>query len=335
MPQSPLKRPWSAYVEQALVARQLYQRNVDYLVRDGSVQMVDEFTGRIFPDRLWRDGLHQALEVKEGLAASAELSTAVRIARQRYFCLYQTLCGMTGTASDSQREFWRLYRFPVVVIPLQHPNRRLLLPTRFFVDATAKWRAVVADVKAIHAMGRPILIGSRTIENSQHLAERLGAEGIAYRLLNGMQDQDEATLISQAGQAQAVTIATNMAGRGTDIRLSAGVAELGGLHVIGVEQHESARIDRQLLGRAGRQGDPGSGQFFVSADDSLVRRFAPTLGRAMASMPRRDGEILTDLSREVAAAQQRAEKAAYQVRRRLLAHDRWIDQWLEAMVKDR
>jgi preprotein translocase subunit SecA len=334
-PLPPLKRPWSVYVQQALAARWLFKRDVDYLVKDGKLQMVDEFTGRVHADRFWRDGLHQALEVKEGLAPSAEFATAARISRQRYFRLYATLCGMTGTASGSQREFWRLYRFPVVVIPLQKACRRALLPTRYFVDGPSKWRAVVAAVRAIHATGRPLLIGSRTIENSQELARRLAAEGIPHQLLNGKQDQDEAAIVAGAGQMRAVTIATNMAGRGTDIQLGRGVAQLGGLHVIGVERHESARIDRQLLGRAGRQGDPGSGQFFVSAEDSLIGRFAPALQQAMRSMGAGDGEIHADLGRELAAAQRRAEKAGYLARCRLLAHDHWLDQWLAALAKDR
>ena len=237
--------------------------------------LVDEFTGRIFAERTWRDGLHQAVEAKEGLLASAELRTAARISRQRFFRLYETICGMTGTASGSRREFRRHFGLAVVQIPLRKPDRRETLPPRFFVDAEAKYRAIVAETAAMHRAGRPVLIGSRTIRNSELLAERLAAEGLPLEVLNGKQDRAEAEIIARAGLRGAVTIATNMAGRGTDIVLGPGVAELGGMHVIGVECHESGRIDRQLLGRAGRQGDPGSGRFFIAADDPLLVRFAP------------------------------------------------------------
>ena len=196
---------------------------------------------------------------------------------------------MTGTASGSRREFQRHFGLAVLQIPLRKPSRRETLASRFFVDAESKYRAVVAEVVAIHRAGRPVLIGSRTIRNSELLAERLAAEGVPLELLNGRQDRAEAEIIARAGHRGAVTIATNMAGRGTDIVLGPGVAELGGMHVIGVECHESGRIDRQLLGRAGRQGDPGSGRFFVSADDPLLVRFAPRLSKRMQRMPSKRG----------------------------------------------
>jgi preprotein translocase subunit SecA len=259
------------------------------------------------------------------------LKTAARISRQRFFRLYTSICGMTGTAAGSEREFWRLYRLRVTAIPLRKPCRREILPTRFFGDAESKWQAVVEEVAAVHNTGRPVLVGSRTIENSELLAQGLTAAGVPFQLLNGKQDRQEAEIVAMAGQRGAVTIATNMAGRGTDIRLGAGVADLGGLHVVGVECHESQRIDRQLLGRAGRQGDPGSGRFFVSADDALVRRFGPRLRNRMQRLQHDQGELLQDLSREVAAAQRAAEAAALLQRRQMLALDVWLDEVLAAL----
>ncbi|MGO9111657.1 MAG: preprotein translocase subunit SecA [Thermoguttaceae bacterium] len=321
----PLDRPWAEYIEQALASQYLYERDVDYVVQDGCVMLVDEFTGRIFAERTWRDGLHQAVEAKEGLLTSPELRTAARISRQRFFRLYDTICGMTGTASGSRREFHRHFRLAVVQIPLRKSSRRETLPSRFFTDAELKYRAVVAEVAAMYHTGRPVLIGSRTIRNSELLAQRLVSEGVPLELLNGRQDRAEAEIVARAGHRRAVTIATNMAGRGTDIVLGPGVAELGGMHVIGVECHESGRIDRQLLGRAGRQGDPGTGRFFISADDPLLVRFAPGLSKQMQRMPSNEGEIEVDLSADVLIAQRAAETAAFVARRRMLVHDRWMD----------
>jgi preprotein translocase subunit SecA len=198
------------------------------------------------------------------------------------------------------------------------------LPDRYFISAAAKERAIVLDIQARHDQGQPVLVGSRTIQNSQRLAALLSSAGVPFRLLNGRQDESEAQVIEQAGQRGAVTIATNMAGRGTDICLAAGVVELGGLHLIGMERHESQRIDRQLAGRVARQGDPGSCQFFLSAEDPLLQRFAPRLVRRMRAMTHLDGEIHGDLSRPVRAAQRRAESFACQQRRRLVAYDDWL-----------
>lgn len=326
-----LERPWAKYVEQALAVKAFHKRDVDYVVRDGKVLLVDEFTGRIFPDRSWRDGLHQAVETQEGLAPTAELKTAARISRQRFFQLYRTICGMTGTAAGSEREFQRLYRLPVATIPLRNPCQRTILPTRQFRDAESKWDAIVREVAENRRTGRPVLIGSRTIENSEVLARRLEAAGISFQLLNGKQDQREADVVAQAGDACAVTIATNMAGRGTDIRLGPGVDRLGGMHVIGVEFHESQRIDRQLLGRAGRQGDPGSGRFFVSADDAILDRFGRRLQRQMRRMPHENGELHVDLSQEFRAVQRTAERAARLQRRQMMAMDDWVDETLAAL----
>ena len=327
----PLDRPWAGYIEQALASQHLFVRDVDYVVQDGRVMLVDEFTGRIFAQRTWRDGLHQAVEAKEKLLTSPELRAAARISRQRFFRLYETICGMTATASGSRREFRRHFGLAVWQIPLRKPSRRQTLPPRFFADAESKYRAVVAETIAMHRTGRPVLIGSRTILNSERLSAGLAEQGVPLEVLNGKQDRAEAEIIAQAGLPGAVTIATNMAGRGTDIVLAPGVAELGGMHVIGLECHESGRIDRQLLGRAGRQGDPGSGRFFIAADDPLLGRYAPKLSRRMQQMPSREGLIDGDLAGEVLAAQRAAETAALIARRRMLAHDCWMDEITKLM----
>ena len=328
-----LQRPWAVYVEQALRARDLLRRDVHYLVRDGKVLLVDEYTGRILPEQNWRDGLHQAVEVKEGLATTLEHRSAVRISKQRYFHGYAHLCGMTGTAQGSEREFWSTYRLPVVIVPLRKPSRRKALPTRFFASREPKHAAIAAEVSRLYRLGHPVLVGTRTIDNSASLARQLDALGIAYQLLNGKQDQAEAQVVARAGEVGMVTIATNMAGRGTDIRLGPGSQGLGGLHVIGVECHESARIDRQLAGRSARQGDPGSYQFFVSAEDPLLVRFSRNLATIVRRAALPNGECDVDFSHEVLRLQRRVEKLHYQARRRLFRHDdrlkkllaRWSD----------
>ena len=253
MPKSGLLRPWDMYVEQALHAKEFLHKDVDYILQGGKVLLVDEYTGRFYPDRQWRDGLHQAVEAKEGISVNAENNSMARISRQRYFQLYPHLSGMTGTAQCGEREFWNIYQLQIVAIPPHKPCRRKMLPTRYFIRAEDKYAAIVEEIAELLETGRPVLIGTRTIKNSEFLAAKLESRGIPFRLLNGKQDSSEAIIVARAGEAGAVTIATNMAGRGTDIRLQPGVAELGGLHVIGVERHESRRIDRQLSGRAARK----------------------------------------------------------------------------------
>jgi preprotein translocase subunit SecA len=301
---------------------------VHYLVRDGKVLLVDEYTGRILPEQNWRDGLHQAVEVKEGLATTSEHRSAVRISKQRYFHGYCHLCGMTGTAQGSEREFWSTYRLPVVIVPLRKPSRRKTLPTRFFASRAAKYAAIVAEVARLHRLGQPVLVGTRTIDNSESLARQLDASGIPYQLLNGKQDPAEAQIVARAGEVGMVTIATNMAGRGTDIRVGPGSRRLGGLHVIGVECHESARIDRQLAGRSARQGDPGSYQFFVSAEDPLLVRFSRNLATIVRRAALPNGEADVDFSHEVLRLQRRVEKQHYQARRQLFRHDDWLKELL-------
>ena len=249
-----------------------------------------------------------------------------RICRQRFLRMYETVCGLTGTATGSERELWDIYRLPVVTIPSRVPCRCVTEPTRFFAEPECKWAAIASSIGHVRRGGRPVLVGTRTIEDSETLARLLGESHIPYRLLNGKQDADEAAIIAQAGQRGAVTLATNMAGRGTDIKLADGVATLGGLHVIGSEPHESTRVDRQLAGRAARQGDPGSFQLFASAGDRLIAVHAPRLGRRMRHLADSRGEIGRDLSSELAALQRRVQRQSIIARRNLLRHDQWLEE---------
>jgi preprotein translocase subunit SecA len=335
MPQSrdaALMRPWPIYVQQALQARLLLRQDADYVVRDGRIQIVDQPTGRIFADRSWRDGLHQAVEVKEGLAVTGEAASLARISRQRYFRLYQRLSGMTGTAMPSRHEFQQVYRLPVIAIPLRNPCRRSVLPPRFFVDQDSKWRDIGDEVEALHRIGRPVLIGTQSIDRSQRLASLLGRRGVAHRVLNGKQDAPEAEIVACAGELGAVTIATNMAGRGTDIVLSAGTLRRGGLHVIGEQRHDNARIDLQLMGRAARQGDPGSCQFFISADDDLICRHDPALRDEMRHSRQSRSEIKGNLEHRIDRIQGRIERDRRAQRRRLLRHDRWLEEVMQNLA---
>ncbi len=331
---SGLQRPWACYVEQALRAERLFRRDMEYVVGNETIHLVDEATGRIFADRTLRQGLHQAIEAKENVPITAEQQPLARISRQRYFGLYDTLCGMTGTASGNEREFWSFYRLPVVRIPLRRPGRRQTMPHRFFGDQHAKWRAIAESVNVIRQKGRPVLVGTRTIASSQHLAELLESAGIPIQLLNGVQDAEEAEIIARAGQAGHVTVATNMAGRGTDIQLGRGVESKGGLHVIASEPHESARVDRQLVGRAARQADPGSCQTFVAADDPLILMHGPALGHRMKRLANARGEVDVDLTADIARLQRKAERRSFARRKQVMAHDDWLDGVLSLLASD-
>ena len=258
-------------VRQGLAALNLYERDKHYLVRDGKIQIIDEYTGRVMPDRSWEQGLHQFLEIKEGCELTVRRETRARISYQRFFRRYLRLAGMTGTASEVAGELWSIYRLRVVPVPTNRPLRRRRLPDRAWPTQDRKWAAVVETVARLHRSGRPVLIGTRSVAASEHLSGRLTAAGLAHRVLNAQQDRAEAEIVAQAGQTGQITVATNMAGRGTDIRLAEGVATLGGLHVIATERSEAGRIDRQLFGRCGRQGDPGSYEALVSFEDELAK----------------------------------------------------------------
>jgi preprotein translocase subunit SecA len=255
---------------QALTAQHLMQRDTHYVVNGNKVEIVDEYTGRIMPDRSWEQGLHQFIEAKEGCDITGQRDPISRISYQRFFRRYRRLGGMTGTAREVRGELWSVYRLAVVSVPTNQPSRRHHLGDHIHKTEAAKWQAVVSRIAQIHREQRPILAGTRSVASSEHLSKLLTAAGLPHRVLNARQDAEEAEIIAQAGEPGQITVATNMAGRGTDIRLARGVAERGGLHVIGTECHSARRIDRQLHGRCARQGDPGSYEMIVSLEDELV-----------------------------------------------------------------
>ncbi len=307
------------FVERAIYVQQHLRRDQHFVVRNGEVVLVDEFTGRLAEGRRWQQGLHQAVEAKEGLAVRPATGQAAQITVQDYFLRYPHLAGMTGTARETAWEFRRIYGCAVVVIPPNRPIIRQTWPAKVFGTSEAKWAAVVEEVRQLWQQGRAVLIGTRSIDKSEHLSRLLTAAGIPHQVLHALHEQQEAQIIAQAGQAGRVTVATNMAGRGTDIRLGPGVAERGGLHVIGTEMHESARIDRQLAGRAGRQGDPGSFRQFVALDDELLEL---GLGKEKARQWAHWGQHHPGLTgrtlRLFRKAQRRVERHHYRMRKLLL-----------------
>ncbi|KKM03057.1 hypothetical protein LCGC14_1778250, partial [marine sediment metagenome] len=313
-------------VRNALVARHCYIRGHQYQIVDGRIVIVDEYTGRFLADRSWEHGLHQAVEAKESLDITADRETLARMSFQRFFRSYPFLCGMTGTVADAAGEIEHVYGRPVTVIPTNRPVIREALPLRVFRSAERKWTAVVDSILAIHAQNRPVLIGTRTIDASEHLSERLDARGLEHRVLNANFDKEEADLIVSAGRAGSIIVATNMAGRGTDIKLDDAARNAGGLHVLLTETHTAKRIDRQFIGRAGRQGDPGSSQIFVSLEDELVRHQTP---RPAEFFKRRSQSEELKATRPVRAmfrlAQRRAEARARRSRASVLRQDDWIE----------
>ncbi|MDA0269697.1 MAG: preprotein translocase subunit SecA, partial [Chloroflexi bacterium] len=312
------------YMEAALRAEILYQRDRDYVVKDGEIIIVDDFTGRLMEGRRWSDGLHQAVEAKEGVKIQQESVTYATITLQNYFRLYEKLSGMTGTAATEAEELHEIYKIDVTTIPTHRPLARDDHADLVYKSESGKWKAVAADIQAQHAAGRPVLVGTVAIETSEMLSDRLKRAGIPHEVLNAKQHQREAQIIERAGQPGAVTIATNMAGRGTDIRLGEGVAAAGGLHVIGTERHESRRIDNQLRGRSGRQGDPGSTRFYVSFEDDLMRRFAPDWLPGMMDRLGMDEETALEskmVSKAIEQAQQRVEAYNFDIRKRVVEYD--------------
>ncbi|HZH43443.1 MAG TPA: preprotein translocase subunit SecA [Lysobacter sp.] len=347
------------HLNAALRAHALYQRDVDYIVRDGEVVIVDEFTGRTLPGRRWSDGLHQAVEAKEGVPVQRENQTLASITFQNLFRMYRKLAGMTGTADTEAYEFQSIYGLEVVVIPTHRPMIRKDHPDAVFLNKAGKYRAVINEIKDCHSRGQPVLVGTTSIEVSEMLSEQLRAAGIPHEVLNAKQHEREAQIVAQAGRPRAVTIATNMAGRGTDIvlggSLEAEIAELtaqnggaepdevakarlkaewqkrhdevkslGGLHIIGTERHESRRIDNQLRGRAGRQGDPGSSRFYLSLEDNLMRIFAADwVQRVMARMGLKEDDIIESplVTKQIANAQRKVEAHNFDIRKNLLEFD--------------
>ena len=324
------KRRQEELVVQALTARELFLLDKQYIIDDGKIVIVDEFTGRLMPDRTWRDGLHQAIEAKETLDVNPPKDTYARISFQRFFRLYRKLSGMTGTAAEAWREFWQIYHLPTVVIPTNRPCIRTYRPDRVFATQEAKWKAVVGEIQRLHATGRPVLVGTRSVRASELLSSMLQAEGLDHAVLNAVRHAEEAQIVAGAGQPARITVATNMAGRGTDIKLGRGVADLGGLYVLATERHESGRIDRQLYGRSARQGDPGSASAIVCLEDELPLRYSPhvtkTLQRRYGSAER---EISSRLTRRLFdVSQRKAEKLALRQRKGVLRTDDWLDEYL-------
>ena len=325
-------------INQALKAFTLYKRDRDYLVKDGEVIIVDEFTGRQQPGRRWADGLHQAVEAKEGVKVQQETQTLATITYQNYFRLYTKLAGMTGTAVTEAEEFDKIYKLQVVVIPTHKPMIRDDRPDLIYKTEDAKFNAVADEIQETASMGRPVLVGTVSVEKSERLARLLEKRGVRHEVLNAKQHEREALIVANAGQPGAVTIATNMAGRGTDIVLGPGVAPGGGLHIVGTERHESRRIDNQLRGRAGRQGDPGSSRFFLALDDDLMRIFGGDRIKGMMNMLRvADDEPIESrmVSRQIEGAQTKVEGHNFDARRYLVEYDDVMNKQREIIYGER
>ncbi len=311
-------------ISQLLKAFCLFERDVNYVVQDNKVIIVDEHTGRALPGRRWSDGLHQAVEAKEGVEIERETQTYATITIQNYFRLYTKLAGMTGTAETEAQEFLDIYHLGVLVIPTNKPSQRKDSHDTVYKTRREKWDAVVREIVNVYNQGRPILVGTISVEASEHLSRLLKKAGVAHSVLNAKYHEQEAEIVGRAGLRAAVTIATNMAGRGTDIKLGDGIAEIGGLHVVATERHESRRIDRQLRGRCARQGDPGSSHFFLSLEDDLMRLFgSDRIVRYMEKMGLEEGQELEHplLNKSIGQAQKRVEQHNFQIRKRTLEFD--------------
>ncbi|SES71193.1 preprotein translocase subunit SecA [Salinibacillus kushneri] len=326
------------HISQALKAHVIMQRDTDYVVQDGEVVIVDQFTGRLMKGRRYSDGLHQAIEAKEGMQIQKESMTLATITFQNLFRMYQKIAGMTGTAKTEEEEFRNIYNMDVVVIPTNKPITRDDRPDYIYKTMEGKFRAVVNDIKERHEKGQPILVGTVAVETSELISKMLKKAKVPHNVLNAKNHFREAEIILQAGQKGAVTIATNMAGRGTDIKLGDGVVELGGLAVIGTERHESRRIDNQLRGRSGRQGDPGLSQFYLSLEDELMRRFGSDNMKSMMERLGMDEDQPIEskmVSRAVESAQKRVEGNNFDARKTLLAYDDVLRQQREIIYQQR
>ena len=326
------------YMEAALKAHIIFQRDRDYVVNDRQIVIVDEFTGRLMEGRRWSDGLHQAVEAKEGVPIQQESVTYATITLQNFFRLYETLAGMTGTAVTDAEEFHEIYKLDVLVIPPHRPMVRDDSADLVYRSQREKFNAVVDEVMERNDEGRPVLVGTVSIEDSELLADLLLRRGVDHEVLNAKQHHREATIIARAGEPGAVTIATNMAGRGTDIKLGNGVAGAGGLHIIGTERHESRRVDNQLRGRSGRQGDPGSSRFFVSFEDDIMRRFAPDwLPNVMNKLGMEEGVPLESkaVTRAIETAQGKVEAYHFDIRKHVVDYDDVMNQHRDVIYGER
>lgn len=322
------------HILQALRAHYLFTLDDHYIVKDGQVVIVDEFTGRLMPGRRFSDGLHQALEAKEGVKVEAENQTLASITFQNFFRMYEKLAGMTGTADTEAVEFQQIYGLEVVVAP---PNKQMVrkdFPDVILKTQAEKFAAIVEEIKGLHAKGQPVLVGTTSIEKSEYIASLLKKKGVPHEVLNAKYHEKEAEIVAMAGQKGRVTIATNMAGRGTDIVLGEGVRELGGLHILGSERHESRRIDNQLRGRAGRQGDPGSSRFYLALDDTLMRLFgSDRIAGIMDKLGLEDGQTIENplISRSIENAQKRVEGHNFEIRKQLIDYDNVMNQQREVI----
>jgi preprotein translocase subunit SecA len=326
------------HINQALKAHTLFKRDVDYVVKDGKVVIVDEFTGRLMPGRRYSEGLHQALEAKEGLRIENENQTLATITFQNYFRMYEKLAGMTGTADTEAEEFDKIYGLEVVVIPTDRPMIRIDYPDVIYKTREEKNRAIIREIIEMHKKGRPVLVGTRSVEASEELSRMLKRQGIPHNVLNAKHHEREAQIVAQAGQRGAVTIATNMAGRGTDIVLGEGVAELGGLHITGTERHEARRIDNQLRGRAGRQGDPGSSRFYLALDDELMRIFgSDRISGILDRLGLEEDQPIEHpwISKAIERAQRQVESHNFDIRKHLLEYDDVMNQQREIIYGER
>ncbi|MDQ3072750.1 MAG: SEC-C metal-binding domain-containing protein, partial [Bacteroidota bacterium] len=325
-------------VNQLLKAYTLFERDDEYIVADGKVKIVDEQTGRVLDGRRYSDGLHQAIEAKENVKVEAATQTYATVTLQNYFRMYHKLCGMTGTAETEANELWQIYKLDVVVIPTNKPVVRDDRQDYVYKTKREKYNAVIEEVESLVKGGRPVLVGTTSVEVSELLSRMLKLRGIKHNVLNAKQHQREADIVAEAGQAGTVTIATNMAGRGTDIKLGPGVKEAGGLAIIGTERHESRRVDRQLRGRAGRQGDPGSSSFYVSLEDDLMRLFgSDRLAKYMDRFGYKEGEVIQHslITRSIERAQKKVEQNNFGIRKRLLEYDDVMNSQREVIYKRR
>jgi preprotein translocase subunit SecA len=325
-------------INQLLKAYSLFEKEVEYVIMDGKIKIVDEQTGRIMEGRRYSDGLHQAIEAKEDVKVEAATQTYASITLQNYFRMYHKLSGMTGTAETEAKEFWDIYELDVVVIPTNRPIQRKDMNDLVYKTAREKFNATIDEIERLVAAKRPVLVGTTTVEISELLSRMLKMKGIKHEVLNAKYHQREAEIVAEAGKAGAVTIATNMAGRGTDIKLGEGVKEAGGLAILGTERHDSRRVDRQLRGRSGRQGDPGSSQFFVSLEDDLMRKFgSERIAKLMDRMGLKEGEVITHgmVSKSIERAQKKVEENNFGVRKRLLEYDDVMNAQRKAIYKKR
>ncbi len=323
------------YIERAILVDREYHLDRQYVVRDGEIVIVDEFTGRLAEGRKWRDGIHQAVEAKQGVEVTVATGQAARITVQDFFLRYENLAGMTGTAMGSARELRKIYRCHVLAIPTNRPSIRRRLPVMVFGTTDAKWAAVLEEIEQLHNQGRPMLIGTRSIDKSEHLSELLKARGIEHQVLNANHIEAEAEIVAHAGLPGKVTVSTNMAGRGTDIKLGEGVAEMGGLHVIGTEMHDASRIDRQLFGRCGRQGDPGTYRQYLALDDDLILTgLGPEKAEKLKALGKRSPGPFDSLHKLFRKSQKKVERRHFRQRKSLMYYEKERKKMQQQMGQD-